>query len=80
MHLAGWGETSDAHHMSAPEPQGTGAIAAIEQALARAGVAAGEVDYVNLHGTATPQNDAMESRAVMATLSAARSRPARPRP
>ena len=71
VHLAGWGETSDAHHMSAPEPQGTGAIAAIEQALARAGVAAGEVDYVNLHGTATPQNDAMESRAVMATLGGA---------
>lgn len=68
VRLAGWGETSDAHHMSAPEPQGTGAIAAIEQALARAGIAAAEVDYVNLHGTATPQNDAMESRAVMATL------------
>ncbi|MBF6023355.1 beta-ketoacyl-ACP synthase [Lysobacter niastensis] len=71
VRLAGWGETSDAHHMSAPEPQGTGAIAAIEQALARGGIAADEVDYVNLHGTATPQNDAMESRAVMATLGGA---------
>ncbi len=66
--LAGWGETSDAHHMSAPEPQGSGAIAAIEQALARAGIGADQVDYVNLHGTATPQNDAMESRAMLATL------------
>lgn len=68
--LAGWGESSDAHHMSAPEPSGAGAIAAIEQALARAGIAADAVDYVNLHGTATPQNDAMESRAVAATVGA----------
>lgn len=69
--LAGWGESSDAHHMSAPEPQGLGAIAAIEQALARAGVAGTAIDYVNLHGTATEHNDAMESRAVAATLGAA---------
>ncbi|WP_084087441.1 beta-ketoacyl-ACP synthase [Aerolutibacter daejeonensis] len=68
--LAGWGESSDAHHMSAPEPSGAGAIAAIEQALARAGIAADAVDYVNLHGTATPQNDAMESRAAAATFGA----------
>ncbi|KAF1722311.1 beta-ketoacyl-ACP synthase [Pseudoxanthomonas wuyuanensis] len=68
VRLAGWGETSDAHHISSPEPQGLGAIAAIGQALARAGIAAGDVDYVNLHGTATPQNDAMESRAVAATV------------
>lgn len=66
--LAGWGESSDAHHMSAPEPSGAGAIAAIEQALVRAGIAADAIDYVNLHGTATPQNDAMESRAVAATV------------
>lgn len=71
VRLAGWGETADAHHISAPEPQGRGAIAAIGQALARAGIAAADVDYVNLHGTATPQNDAMESRAVTATLGAA---------
>lgn len=68
VRLAGWGETADAHHISAPEPTGTGAIAAITQALARAGVDAGEVDYINLHGTATPQNDAMESRAVHALM------------
>jgi 3-oxoacyl-[acyl-carrier-protein] synthase I len=70
VHLAGWGETSDAHHISAPEPRGTGAVAAIRQALARAGVAAAQLDYVNLHGTATRQNDAMESVAVMAVFGA----------
>jgi len=64
VRLAGWGETSDAHHMSAPDPTGRGAADAMRQALARAGVAPAVVDYVNLHGTATPHNDAMESRAV----------------
>jgi 3-oxoacyl-[acyl-carrier-protein] synthase I len=64
VRLAGWGETSDAHHMSAPDPSGKGARDAIERALARAGVRPADVDYVNLHGTATVQNDAMESRAV----------------
>ncbi len=68
VRLAGWGETSDAHHMSAPEPSGRGAADAMRLALRRAGVAAAEVDYVNLHGTATPQNDAMESRAVAEVL------------
>ncbi|WP_394789530.1 beta-ketoacyl-ACP synthase [Rhodoferax sp.] len=68
VRLAGWGETSDAHHMSAPEPSGQGAADAMAQALARAGVAARAVDYLNLHGTATVQNDAMESRAVAAVL------------
>lgn len=64
VRLAGWGETSDAHHMSAPDPTGRGAADAMRQALARAGVAPSAVDYVNLHGTATPHNDAMESKAV----------------
>lgn len=64
VRLAGWGETSDAHHISAPEPGGAGALAAMQQALARAGLAPQQIDYLNLHGTATPQNDAMESRAV----------------
>jgi 3-oxoacyl-[acyl-carrier-protein] synthase-1 len=68
VRLAGWGETSDAHHISAPEPQGIGAIDAIGQALARAKLSPAQIDYVNLHGTATPQNDAMESRAVAAAL------------
>jgi 3-oxoacyl-[acyl-carrier-protein] synthase-1 len=68
VRLAGWGETADAHHMSAPEPSGRGAADAMRQALALAGVGAADVDYVNLHGTATAQNDAMESRAIEAVL------------
>lgn len=71
VQLSGWGESADAHHISAPEPQGTGAITAITQALQRANVSASEVDYINLHGTATVQNDAMESRAVAAVLGGA---------
>ncbi|QRK05195.1 beta-ketoacyl-ACP synthase [Archangium violaceum] len=68
VRLAGWGESSDAHHISAPEPGGRGALAAMRAALERAGLAPSELDYVNLHGTATPQNDAMESHAVHALL------------
>jgi 3-oxoacyl-[acyl-carrier-protein] synthase-1 len=68
VRLAGWGESADAHHMSAPEPSGRGAAEAMQRALTRAGVAASDVDYVNLHGTATEQNDAMESLAVERVL------------
>lgn len=68
VRLAGWGETSDAYHISAPNPAGIGARAAMEQALARAGIDAAAIDYLNLHGTATEQNDAMESHAVAAVL------------
>lgn len=62
--LRGWGESSDGYHMSAPDPAGAGAKLAIEQALARAQIAPAEIDYINLHGTATLQNDAMEARVV----------------
>jgi 3-oxoacyl-[acyl-carrier-protein] synthase-1 len=62
--LRGWGESSDGHHISAPDPAGGGARLAIEQALSRAGIAAAKIDYINLHGTATIQNDAMESRVI----------------
>ncbi|MGH6649220.1 beta-ketoacyl-ACP synthase [Aquabacterium sp.] len=68
VRLAGWGETSDAHHMSAPDPSGRGAMAAMRQALSRAGVPPQAVDYLNLHGTGTPHNDAMESLAVHEVL------------
>ncbi|HEY9103769.1 beta-ketoacyl-ACP synthase [Chitinimonas sp.] len=68
VRLSGWGESSDAHHISAPAPDGRGARAAMQQALERAGLAGDEIDYVNLHGTATPQNDAMESLAVAELL------------
>lgn len=68
VRLSGWGETADAHHMSAPDPDGKGAERAIRDALARAGIDASDIGYVNLHGTATPQNDAMEAGAVQRTL------------
>ena len=62
--VGGIGESSDAHHMSTPHPEGTGAKAAIEAALQMAQVGPGDVDYINLHGTGTPSNDAAEDRAV----------------
>ncbi len=64
--LLGGGASSDAYHISAPEPQGLGAQQAMQQALRSADVAAEEIDYLNLHGTATAHNDAMESHAVQA--------------
>lgn len=64
VRLAGWGESQDAHHMSAPDPTGAGAVLAIQSSLVRAGIISKEVDYINLHGTATAHNDAMESLAV----------------
>ena len=64
LHLLGYGETSDAHHMSTPHPEGDGARRAMQEALDRAGLAPAEIDYVNLHGTATPANDRAEDHAV----------------
>ena len=60
--LIGYGESSDAFHMSTPHPDGRGALAALDDALARAGIAAEQVDYVNLHGTATAKNDEVEAK------------------
>lgn len=62
--LFGIGESSDAYHMSAPHPEGLGAIQAMQAALDEAGLTASEVAYINMHGTATPLNDAMESIAI----------------
>lgn len=62
--ILGIGASADAYHISAPRPDGTGALAAMQKALLDAGLAADQIDYINLHGTATAQNDAMESRAV----------------
>jgi len=64
LQLQGYGESSDAYHMSSPEPDGRGAIASMRAALASAGVDAAQVDYINLHGTGTVANDKAESRAV----------------
>lgn len=62
--LAGYGESSDAHHMSHPHPEGKGAIYSMSRALERAATAPGEVGYVNLHGTASQANDRIESYAL----------------
>ena len=59
--LLGYGESSDAHHMSTPHPDGLGAELALRDALARAGLHADQVDYINLHGTASLKNDEVEA-------------------
>jgi 3-oxoacyl-[acyl-carrier-protein] synthase-1 len=64
--LLGTGESSDAHHMSSPHPEGAGARRAMQAALQAAQLDACDIDYVNLHGTGTPSNDAAEARAVHA--------------
>lgn len=69
--LLGWGASSDAHHMSTPHPEGLGAQLAIARALEAAALTAGDIDYVNLHGTGTQFNDAVEDVAVHAMLGAA---------
>jgi len=69
--LLGAGATSDGHHMSSPHPEGAGAAAAMRQALDAAGLRPDEVDWVNLHGTGTRANDAMEDRAVHAVFGGA---------
>ena len=62
--LLGYGEASDAHHMSTPHPEGLGAELALRDALARAGLEASQVDYINLHGTASQKNDEVEAALV----------------
>jgi 3-oxoacyl-[acyl-carrier-protein] synthase-1 len=66
--LLGAGESSDGHHMSSPHPEGAGAAAAMRGALAQAGLQPQDVDYLNLHGTGTPGNDAAEAMAVHAVF------------
>ncbi|OIR10089.1 3-oxoacyl-[acyl-carrier-protein] synthase 2 [mine drainage metagenome] len=66
VELLGAGESSDAHHATAPHPEGDGARLSMAQALAEAGLAPDDIAYINLHGTATPLNDAMEAKAVAA--------------
>jgi 3-oxoacyl-(acyl-carrier-protein) synthase len=62
--LAGWGASCDAFHATAPQAEGNGALAAMQRALERGRLQPGEIDFVSAHGTATPDNDAMESRAL----------------
>lgn len=66
--LLGIGESSDAYHMSSPHPEGLGARIAMQQALQSAGLIPSDIDYINLHGTATPSNDAAEAKAVTAVF------------
>jgi 3-oxoacyl-[acyl-carrier-protein] synthase II len=68
--VAGWGISADAHHMTAPHPEGDGAARAMRAALDDAGLPASAVGYVNAHGTATPHNDAAETLALRAVLGA----------
>lgn len=67
--IVGVGESSDAYHISSPDPSGTGAIAAIKAALNEARVLPEEIGYINLHGTGTLHNDSMEARAIRAIFS-----------
>lgn len=64
VELAGCGESSDAYHMSAPDPSGAGAMAAMKQALDAANIEPADIGYINLHGTATLKNDEMEATAI----------------
>jgi len=66
IRLIGYGESADAHHMSSPHPEGTGARLAMQQALSRGRLPAAAVDHVLMHGTGTQANDAAEDRAIAA--------------
>jgi 3-oxoacyl-[acyl-carrier-protein] synthase II len=66
--VLGYAATSDAHHLTAPDPEGREAARAVELALADAGVGADELDYVNAHGTSTPLNDRSETEALKTAL------------
>lgn len=68
LQLLGWGEGSDAHHMTAPHPAGDGAERVMRSALERAGLRAGDIDLVNAHGTATAQGDSSEALAIARVL------------
>lgn len=66
--VAGYGNTCDAYHLTAPNPEGEGAARAIKLALADAGLKAEDIDYVNAHGTSTPTNDPIETKSIKTAL------------
>jgi 3-oxoacyl-[acyl-carrier-protein] synthase-1 len=74
VHLLGVGESNDAHHMSSPHPEGAGALLAMQLALASASVAPADIDYINLHGTATRVGDTAEDLAVFSLFGEATAR------
>lgn len=63
-HILGYGESSDGYHMSAPHPEGVGAVLAMQQALQTAQLNPEDIDYINMHGTASKMNDAIEDHAI----------------
>jgi 3-oxoacyl-[acyl-carrier-protein] synthase I len=69
IELLGYGESVDAYHMSHPHPEGKGALLAMQRALKRAGLAPENIDYINLHGTASQANDRIESQALAQVFS-----------
>lgn len=69
--VLGYGATGDAYHITAPDPSGRGAIAAMERALQQAGLSPEQIGYINAHGTSTPANDKTETAAVKAVFGAA---------
>ena len=72
--LLSYGNSADAHHLTAPHPEGTGAALAMRRALARAGLAPEDIDYINAHGTGTPLNDTVEAMAITAVFGEAAAR------
>ena len=73
--LAGWANTSDAHHVTAPCPDGAGAAACMQRALRRAGMQPADIGYINAHGTSTPLGDKAETMAVKAVFGGRESAP-----
>ena len=66
--VAGWGATADAYHMTAPDPEGLGAIRVMQEALDDAGMKPDDIDYINMHGTSTPLGDIAECKAIKAVF------------
>lgn len=73
--VAGYGATADAYHITSPDPEGSGAIRAMQQATKEAGVTPEAIDYINAHGTGTPINDAMETKAIRSFMGSAETLP-----
>ncbi|MBR4841585.1 MAG: beta-ketoacyl-ACP synthase II [Bacteroidaceae bacterium] len=66
--VAGWGATADAYHVTAPDPEGNGAIRVMQEALDDAGFTSADIDYINMHGTSTPLGDIAECKAIKAVF------------